>query len=374
MRIAPMEDHERDFARHVKLASLIIIAADDLLPRIGQGILIPFALAVALSYLLTPLIDLLTCRGRKGCRFRPRFIAGILSLMVAASVLTFIALVLVRALTTFKERSDVRWQRVGRSRHMISLVEQYWPQLPSGASTAASLEERPIDRRDAQRLPEGREPVGDHPQLLKANAMEDVMYIVLFGVFMLAHHRPTPTRAIRTTSPGARWSGRSSSTSARAPSRRSWAAATRRSYSRWASTRGGSLACSPSFNFIPNVGGMAAVLLPLPLVASTPPSRPLRTTAFVPLRQPLRNDLREPILIGQLDLAQPRRGAAGHPICGSVWGIVGMVMAILLTAVMRIYSRRSSTRCRSMSRESSRAPARTGTTRLTPRTQKVEAW
>lgn len=351
MRIAPMEDHERDFARHVKLACLIIIASAMIYMAMDrlQGILIPFALAVALSYLLTPLIDLLTCRGRKGCRFRlPRFIAVILSLMVAVSVLTFIALVLVRALTTFKERSDVYKQRVGALiRHMISLVEQYWPQPSSGASdgSPAPREERPIEIE--QMLSGFLKDVNLSAIILQllgkaAHAMEDVMYIVLFLVFMLAHASPDADQSDPHDLVG------------RKVERQIFVYI--RGKSSISAFVGGCHAAvlfalgldlwlpfgvlTFFLNFIPNVGGMAAVLLPLPLVALDPAfSGSAAFTAFaVPFCVNLfAKDFLEPTLIGQSTSLHPVAVLLAILIYGSVWGIVGMVMAIPLTAVMRIY-------------------------------------
>ena len=93
-------------------------------------------------------------------------------------------------------------------------------------------------------------------------------------------------------------------------------------------------------NFIPNVGGMAAVLLPLPLVALDPAfSGSAAFTAFaVPFCVNLfAKDFLEPTLIGQSTSLHPVAVLLAILIYGSVWGIVGMVMAIPLTAVMRIY-------------------------------------
>ena len=335
MRIAPMEDHERDFARHVKLACLIIIASAMIYMAMDrlQGILIPFALAVALSYLLTPLIDLLTCRGRKGCRFRlPRFIAVILSLMVAVSVLTFIALVLVRALTTFKERSDVYKQRVGALiRHMISLVEQYWPQPSSGASdgSPAPREERPIEIE----------------QMLSGFLKDVNLSAIILQLEGCARHggrhvhRPLPRLHARARI-ARRRPGDPHDLVGRKVERQIFVYI--RGKSSISAFVGGChaavlfalglacgcpLACSPSSTSSPTSAWRPCCCrCRSPPRPRLPPRRSPRSRC--PLRQPLRKGLSRAHPDRPVDLAASRRGAAAILIYGSVWGIVGMVMAI----------------------------------------------
>jgi hypothetical protein len=77
-----------------------------------KDVLIPFLLALALKYLLTPLIDCLACQDMK-CRFRlPRALAVLLAILVAFLGMVVIALILARSLSTFKSKSDFYGYRV----------------------------------------------------------------------------------------------------------------------------------------------------------------------------------------------------------------------------------------------------------------------
>jgi AI-2 transport protein TqsA len=92
-------------------------------------------------------------------------------------------------------------------------------------------------------------------------------------------------------------------------------------------------------NFIPNVGSLIATLLPIPVVLGTPEIS--MTTAVLAIGLPaiiqgLVGNLIEPMLMGEsLDL---------HPIAillalifwGMLWGIVGMLLATPITAMMKI--------------------------------------
>lgn len=92
-------------------------------------------------------------------------------------------------------------------------------------------------------------------------------------------------------------------------------------------------------NFIPNVGGFTAVLLPMPLVALDPAFGPHPTAVafLVPLANNVfAKDVLEPWLIGSATNLHPVAVLLAILVYGSVWGITGMVMAVPLTAVLRI--------------------------------------
>ena len=93
-------------------------------------------------------------------------------------------------------------------------------------------------------------------------------------------------------------------------------------------------------NFIPNVGMFTAVLLPMPLIALDPHFSTFDAMVgfFGPLAVGMfAKDVLEPVVLGH--------GTSLHPVCvllaimlfGSVWGVTGMVMAVPLTAVLRIH-------------------------------------
>ena len=93
-------------------------------------------------------------------------------------------------------------------------------------------------------------------------------------------------------------------------------------------------------NFIPNVGGMVAVCLPMPLVAlGVNFSGAQGCVAFlVPLANNIfAKDVLEPKILGDATNLSPVVVLLSILVFGSVWGVVGMVLAIPLTAVVRIY-------------------------------------
>ena len=82
-------------------------------------------------------------------------------------------------------------------------------------------------------------------------------------------------------------------------------------------------------NFIPNVGGFTAVMLPMPLVALDPAFGPNATAAafLIPLANNVfAKDVLEPWLIGSATNLHPVAVLLAILIYGSVWGITGMVM------------------------------------------------
>jgi len=93
-------------------------------------------------------------------------------------------------------------------------------------------------------------------------------------------------------------------------------------------------------NFIPNVGMASSVCLPMPLVLLDPSFGPAAAAvAFVgPLVAGLvAKDVLEPLLIGHSTSLQPVAVLLSIMLWGSVWGITGMVLAVPMTAVARIY-------------------------------------
>ena len=78
-----------------------------------KEVLVPFVLALALKYLLTPLIDALSCRGHATCRFRiPRGVAVFCALSIALTLLLILALILVKSISIFADRADFYASRV----------------------------------------------------------------------------------------------------------------------------------------------------------------------------------------------------------------------------------------------------------------------
>lgn len=93
-------------------------------------------------------------------------------------------------------------------------------------------------------------------------------------------------------------------------------------------------------NFIPNVGMATSVLLPMPLVLLDENFGVASIlVAFVgPLLVGMvAKDVLEPLLIGKSTSLQPVAVLLAIMLWGSVWGVTGMVLAVPMTAVGRIY-------------------------------------
>lgn len=139
----------------IMIACLMIIALGVIYTAMDrlQAILIPFVLSVALAYLLTPLVDLLSCRGAKAGTLRlSRGIAVLISFFVGVGLLIGVGLVLLRALTVFQERSS---SYAGRIEGLLesAFTEAQRLQYASTARAACSplTALRPSERRYGHR-------------------------------------------------------------------------------------------------------------------------------------------------------------------------------------------------------------------------------
>jgi len=312
-----------------------------------EEILIPFCLALALSYLLQPLIDCFSCRNSQQCFCKlPRGLAVLLSFMCAVAVLLALGLILFRAMSLFSERSGLYRERMEQVLEgMFTAADTLQATLGSVPSTHAG------EGANHDAIEEATELVSSFVkdvsitdailQLLgtAAHVAEDLMYITLFLVFMLAH-APSEDSArhavshkverqiflyIRGKASIAGFVGLCHSAVLGAVGFELWLPFGVVTF---------------FLNFIPNVGGFGAVLLPMPLIALDPNFGPSQSSlAFlIPLAVNIfAKDVLEPYFIGASTRLHPVAVLLAILIFGSVWGITGMVMAIPLTAVVRIY-------------------------------------
>ena len=96
-------------------------------------------------------------------------------------------------------------------------------------------------------------------------------------------------------------------------------------------------------NYIPNIGSIVATLLPLPMVLVNPEST--LTTVILAIGLPglaqfLIGSLIEPKVVGGTLNLHPATVLISLIVWGMIWGIVGMFLAIPLTAVMQIFFER----------------------------------
>jgi predicted PurR-regulated permease PerM len=157
-----------------------------------RSILIRFVLALALYYLLTPLIDALSCSWGS-CRV-PRGVATVAALGLAAGALLAVGVVVVRSITEFAAHASQYNNRI----HQLSTVAFGGVQrLQDVLGTGAEL---PTDRAEASQLARAAVQKLDLAQILvklmgsAAHVFENLIYILLFLAFMLAG-RPAAQRA-----------------------------------------------------------------------------------------------------------------------------------------------------------------------------------
>ncbi len=96
-------------------------------------------------------------------------------------------------------------------------------------------------------------------------------------------------------------------------------------------------------NFIPSIGSIIATLLPLPVVLVNPEST--LTTVILAIALPgasqfLIGSLIEPKVVGGTLNLHPATILIALIVWGMIWGIIGMFLAIPLTAVMQIFFER----------------------------------
>jgi len=93
-------------------------------------------------------------------------------------------------------------------------------------------------------------------------------------------------------------------------------------------------------NFIPAIGAPLGVLLPLPFVALDPKfsTAEIAIVFFAPMLLAFVNkDIIEPKVFANSTNLEPVMVMLAILLWGSVWGITGMVLAVPITAVIRIY-------------------------------------
>ena len=361
-----LSDRELHFDERIRTTCLVIIAAAVVYAAMNmlESIIIPFIIALAIKYLLAPLIEWLSCgspsaRRRCFCRL-PRGIAVVLSFLFAICVLVSLGIVIGHSVEIFTERSGQYRERVE------AILEAAFNSIEDAQIYMSNAQQDTMNKipyvhvqRDASReegarqnLEVVRDQVLDFMKQVSltdlilsllgkaAHVAEDLMYIVLFLVFMLAHSESSvderPDAFARTID-------RQIFVYIRGKTSISAFVAITNGSILWAVGLDLFLAFGVLaffLNFIPNVGMFTSVILPMPLIALDPTFTTLQIVlAFAgPLTVGMfAKDVLEPVILGH--------GTSLHPVCvllaimlfGSVWGVTGMVMAVPLTAVLRIY-------------------------------------
>jgi len=352
------------FDERIRTLCLVICASAVLFAAAwyGREILVPFLLALALKYLLCPLVNVLSCAGLN-CRWRiPRGMAIALSIIIAFGLLSGLTGLVTHSVIAFASHASAYDERV---EEIINLSFQVAETLQSAFGETGNATAAPHGQDEAHHI--SMQEVQTELQLqarevdlsalvtlllgtLKGLA-ENTLYILLFLVFLLVADKEPATPHIAYATGEAPPEGHDS----QAASNRlifvyikgklllSCFVSSAHGLALWAVGLDLWLVFAIltfALNFIPNVGMVCAVLLPMPLVVLDPAFGTLQIAIafFVPAAVgTLSKDVLEPLMIGHSTSLQPVVLMLAILVWGSVWGITGMLLAVPITAVARIY-------------------------------------
>ncbi len=289
-----------------------------------RPVMVPFVLAIFISYLVSPLVDILCTRVKM-----PKLVAVLITLLVAAALITLVVLLIITSTRGLLENVDVYRTRV------VSLAERAFD----------LLDRRGIDLGQGELLQGLRDfNVLDLPILRfvgstasgVASVLINGVLVLIFVIYLLIGRHPDQFR-----------SGfyREIDNKVRSYIVIKFITSATTGVLTWIilSLFGLDLALvfgvmAFLLNFIPSIGSAIAILLPLP-VALVQFDSGLAIVMIVVLPGAVQfsiGNVIEPLVMGEgLDL---------HPVVilmalvfwGLLWGVVGMLLAVPITAVLRI--------------------------------------
>ncbi len=289
-----------------------------------QPVLIPLVLAVFVSYAVSPLVDVLVRRLRV-----PYAIGMILAFLVGGALLTAAGLLISYSVRELAENADLYNQEIKRALKNAA-----------GSLPLEKMGVGPEMIEDPLRI------VQIQPVLTKlANSVVDVLsnafLVLVFVIYLLiGGRRPKPE-----TDDGTGLRSKIRTRIQRYVSAKLvFSAATGAIVGLILAILGVKLplvfgALTFLLNFIPTVGSIVATLLPLPMVLVTPEWS--WTTAILVLVLPgtvqvLIGNVLEPKVLGDSLELHPITVLSALVLWGMIWGIVGMFLAVPLTAVLKI--------------------------------------
>lgn len=344
-----------------------------------RAILVPLVLAVALKYLLQPLIDVLSvrplpccgvvlCRQRplrssrssssplrclSGCLFRarlPHWLAVCVALAVAFGLLAMLGVIIVTSIHKFSRKADLYSKRVeALALGGLSWLNTMQLRLVQGNASATSGSFSADTDELAARVNEfvGKLPISTlviHTLTSLLEMVSNLAVVLLFAVYLLLS--PPPPKS-STPSP-------TSVLDVHAQADQQIHAYIR-GKCLMSLLVGVFTAVSLSLlevdlwlvfgllafwlNFIPNIGTVLAVALPMPLVIIDPAFSAfgIVLTLLLPLgAHAFAGNVLEPLLFGHTLKLHPVTILISLMVWGSTWGVTGMLMAVPMTAVIRI--------------------------------------
>ena len=285
-----------------------------------QSVLIPFVLSLFIAMGLQPMIDLLMRRARL-----PRWLAVLVTLVFAITLLGLIG-VLITTSANRLAANVVNYQAQVRS-----LVENFLTRLP--------LEQLGLELSDVVRLPlQTISTVGlNIANTIVSLVSQGAIVLVFLGFLLLGG-------SARQEPIGGVWGQARDRIKRYIVFKFFISAATGIVVGTILAVLGVDLATAFGLmafllNFIPSIGSIVATLLPLPVALVSPGATPLTVTLAILLPGAVQitiSNIIEPKLMGdELDL-HPITILLALMIWGALWGIVGMLLATPIVAVMKI--------------------------------------
>jgi AI-2 transport protein TqsA len=303
------------------VGSLVILAAVavGLALYLMRPVLVPLTLALFVSYLVSPLVDWLQVRARL-----PRVLAVLAALLLAGGVFFLLGLLVVSSVSVLSDHGDVYQAR------LVGMIEDGVARL---REWGVPLDDAPLRERLAD-LPVSSLLLGVLNQLL--SSVSTLLLVLTFVIFLVAGRTPGPHKT-------GVWREIDERVNRYLLVKLATSAVT-------GLLTGGILALlgldlSVVFgllafllNFVPTVGGIASVLLPLPvaLVQFGPSVTTVLVLAIPGAVQAVLGTVVEPKLAGKALELHPVTVLLSLVFWGVLWGLPGAFMAAPLMAVVKI--------------------------------------
>ena len=373
--VGPLSGQAQVIEERIRTLCLCVLAVSALAAALYymRTVLIPLVMALALKYLLQPLIDLLTkrplqCCGESCCdeapppspkwlpaRLRtcwdkcylmqlPYGLAVVVALVVAFTILAIFGLVVADSLRVFTAKADT----------YSAQVQQSFQGLLGWMDTAG------LDKSTRkEKLKQLADNVPVTQMIFKVGesileVLSNLFLVVLFSVYLLIGGGDTPSSSSA--------SGHGAGAGAQREEDRVIAQVDAQIFAYIKGKIILSLLTGAMtsiilaalgvdlwlvfgvlafwLNFVPNVGAVIAVAAPMPVVLFDPASTHIRALLafFLPMAvHGIVGNVLEPVFFGHSMDLHPVAVLLSLMVWGTLWGVTGMVLAVPITAVMRIH-------------------------------------
>jgi len=321
--VTPAPDQSR-----VVAVSLVVLAAVAIAVALAytRAVMVPFVLAIFISYLVMPLVDILRERLRM-----PRVLSVLIALLAALGLLTFFGMLITKSTRSLVASADIYQEEIGVLAAQLFSVLDRWGLELGQQSLVEGIKQLPL-------LSLLRSTLGTVVDLVSTGVL-----VVIFVIYLLLSRRPKELRS-------GIYAEINSKIRKYLVAKFVISAATGALVGSILALFGLDLALvfgvmAFLLNFIPSVGSVFATLLPIP-IAILQFDNPWMITAIIlvpGLVQLVIGNGIEPLIMGEgLDL---------HPVIvllalifwGLLWGVVGMLLAAPMTAILRIVLERIET-------------------------------